>query len=583
MGSDGLPDYSKSRAVLIGTSDYQDVKFPQLPAAANSLEGMRQILTNPELCGWPANRVTQLPNQSGSHRLIIKLREWALDTTGVFLVYYVGHGTPEKDGPCLTLTDTVLEHPDITGVEYRHVRRALLNSTARVKIVILDCCYAGRAIPPVQSGRAHFTDISGTYVMAAADHAAHVPDDQLACTSFTGELLDLVRKGIEDGPEALTLDEIYRRLRTRLRGVDLPDPNSGGTDTASSFPFARNAAYREGPPIPRFPQEPEPVSPWWRRSWRMWGSIAVTAALLTGAGVYAGARLDGPGPSCGPSAGTPALPAGEVAIGSDSDTDPEDQLIAQIYADALQDNGVHVEPVISSSPREVYYDQVCSGALTIVPEYNGALLTTSVGQGSTAITTTEVDDALDQELPPTLEILTPAPAQDKDSITVTQATADRYKLKSIANLSRVADLLTLGASPEFDGREQGTTGLEDMYRVVFKTFIPLNYSGNPSAPVDALVQNKVQAADVYTTNPEIKADHLVVLTDPKDLFRAENVVPLVYKPALQADPSIATVLDYISLRLTQPQLLELNVKAAQQGANLATIASDWARANGPSS
>jgi glycine betaine/choline ABC-type transport system substrate-binding protein len=108
---------------------------------------------------------------------------------------------------------------------------------------------------------------------------------------------------------------------------------------------------------------------------------------------------------------------------------------------------------------------------------------------------------------------------------------------------------------------------------------PLNYSGNPRAAVTALLNHEVDAADVYTTTPEIKADHLVVLADPKSLFRAENVVALVYKPALQSDPKIATILNYVSLRLTQPQLLALNAKAAQPGASLAVIATQWSRAN----
>jgi len=580
MDSDRPPDYSTSRAVLIGTSEYQDEKFPALPAADNSLEGMRQILTNPELCGWPASRVKQLSNESDNRQFIIKLRRWAQETTEVFLLYYVGHGTPGEKGPCLTLTDTQVEYPDVTGLEYRHVRKALRDSPARIKIVILDCCYAGRAIPPVQSGQALFTDISGTYVLAAADHAAHVPENQeLACTSFTGELLDLIRKGITDGPEELTLEDIYRHLRARLGEVDLPDPNCGGTDTAGAFRFARNAAFRQGPPIPRFPQEPEPVVPWWRRSWRTRGSAAVAAALLAGTAVYTVTRLDDPSPPCGPAAGTPALPGGSVVIGSDLDASPEDQLIADIYRDALQGNGVRVDPNIDPSLRAAYYDQVCSGAITIVPEYNGALLTTSVDQGSTAVATTAVDSALDQDLPPSMEILVPAPAQDKDSVTVTEATAARYGLKSIADLRRVAGKLTLGAPVEFDGREQGTTGLKSTYGVAFGNFVSLDYSETIGAPVTALLHHEVEAADVYTTTPEIKADHLVVLTDPKGLFRAENVVPLMYKPALQANPKIATILNYVSLRLTQPQLLVLNVKAAQPGASLAAIATQWSRAN----
>jgi glycine betaine/choline ABC-type transport system substrate-binding protein len=565
MDSDWPPDYSESRAVLIGTSEYQDKKFPALPAADNSLEGMRQVLTDPELCGWPASRVKQLSNESDNGKLSIKLRKWAQETTAVFLLYYVGHGTPGEKGPCLTLTDTQAEYPDDTGLEYARVRKALLASPARVKIVILDCCYAGRAIPPVQSGQSLFTDIAGTYVLAAADHAAHVPENQgLACTSFTGELLELISKGIADGPEELTLEDIYRQLRTRLGEVDLPDPNSSGTDTAGAFRFARNAALREGrPPKPRFPHEPERAVSSWRRSWRAWGSATVAVALLAATAAFTVTRLDEPSVPCGPAAGTPALPGNSVVIGSDSDAAPEDQLIADIYRDALQGNGVGVDPNIDPSPRTTYYGQVCAGAITIVPEYNGALLTTSVDQDSAAVTTTAVDNALDQDLPPSLAILAPAPAQDKDSVTVTAATAARYGLKSIADLRRVAGQLTLGAPVEFNGREQGTIGLKSTYGVAFENFLPLNYTYGPGAPVASLLSHQVEAADVYTTTPEIQADHLVVLADPKSLFRAENVVALVYKPALQADPKIATILNYVSLRLTQPQLLALNVKAAQ--------------------
>ncbi|OLE22807.1 MAG: hypothetical protein AUG49_17965 [Catenulispora sp. 13_1_20CM_3_70_7] len=581
MDSEQPYDYSESLAVLIGTSEYQDKRFPPLPSADNSLEGMRQILTDPELCRWPPSRVKQLANVSDSRQVIIKLREWARKATGVFLLYYVGHGTPGEQGPCLALSDTQEQHPDATGLEYRVIRKALLESPARVKIVILDCCYAGRAVPPVQSGHTLFTNISGTFVLAAADLAAHVPENQeLACTSFTGELLDLIRTGIPDGPRELTLHDIYLHLRARLSEVDLPDPNSGGTDTAGAFRLARNAAFLNGPLLPRFPREPEPSAPWWRRGRRWWGGLTAAALLIPGITVYAAVKwLDGPRPQCGTKAGTSALPGNEVVIASDLDAGPENQLIAYIYLDALKANGVRVNPNITPSLRVAYYDQLCAGTVTIVPEYNGALLTTSVDPNSNAISTSAVDDALNRDLPRSLEILAPAAAQDKDSVTVTAATAAKYHLETIADLQRVADKLTLGAPAEFHGREQGTNGLKSVYGVVFGKFMPLNYNNNSSAGISALLDGTVEAADVYSTVPEIEADHLVVLKDPKDLFRAENVVPLVYKPAIQANPMIATILNYVSLRLTQSQLLELNVKAAQPGANIPEIAAQWARAN----
>jgi osmoprotectant transport system substrate-binding protein len=604
MGSDRPLDYSQSLAVLIGTSEYQDGAFPAILAAENSLEGMWQILTEDELCGWPARQVKKLSNESDNRHLGIKLSKWARKTTGVFLLYYVGHGIPGEHGPGLTLTDTQWEHTDHTGLDYGHIRRALLESPARVKIVILDCCFAGRAASASLSGEGlDAAGIEGTYVLAAADHAAHVPQDQVAaCTSFTGELLELIRHGISDGPAELTLDVIYPHLRVRLHELGLPEARCRGTDTAGTFPFTRNAACRQGSPLERFPQgtqhetsqeaspetpdenspPPGPVVPWWRRSWRRGAGVAVAVAVLAGAAAYGATRLDDSAPPCGPAAGTPALPGGSVVIAADQDADPEDELIADIYRDVLSENGIRVDPNITLSLRAAYYDQVCSGAITIVPEYNGALLTTSVDPGSSAVTTTAVDNALDQDLPPSMEILAPAPAQDKDSVTVTEMTAARYHLKSIADLSRVASKLTFGGTAEFYGREQGTVGLKSTYGVVFGDFVTLDYSQDSHAGVTALLDGEVSAADVFTTDPEIKAHHLVVLDDPKNLFRAENVLPLVYKPALQAEPDIAPILNYVSVRLTQTQLLMLNLDAERKGAGteeLNAIAKEWSQAN----
>src|SRR5580700_8513069 len=117
---------------------------------------------------------------------------------------------------------------------------------------------------------------------------------------------------------------------------------------------------------------------------------------------------------------------------------PENELLATVYAQALQAKGVKVSTKLNIGAREVYYPQVEKGTISIIPEYNGTLLTVEVDKTSTAKTTAEVDAALAAKLPSTLTVLNPAPGQDSDSIAVTQATATKYKLKSIADLKSVA-------------------------------------------------------------------------------------------------------------------------------------------------
>src|SRR5215475_2305956 len=244
--------------------------------------------------------------------------------------------------------------------------------------------------------------------------------------------------------------------------------------------------------------------------------------------------------------------AGTVVVGSANF--PEDELLAEIYIQALQAKGVKVTPKLNIGAREVYYPQIEKGTISIMPEYNGALLSVSVDPKSNAKTTAQVDAALAAKLPPTLQVLNPAPAQDSDSVTVTAATAAKYHLKSIADLAPYAKDMAIGGPPEFKTRVDGLIGLKDTYGLTFKSFVPLDESG--PLTLAALKDGKVQAADVFTTTPQIIADKLVPLADPKFNFAAQNVVPLVYKKGVNS--TIINTLNAVSAKLTTSALLQMD-------------------------
>uniref|UniRef100_UPI002F918C43 caspase, EACC1-associated type n=1 Tax=Streptomyces sp. NBC_01553 TaxID=2975877 RepID=UPI002F918C43 len=237
-------DRSGSRAVLIGVSKYQDPSFPPVPAAKKSLQGVHRMLVDKELANWSPDQVTSIPDPVDCRRVIGDLRRLAQDTHGVLLLYFVGHGTVTENGDLvLAVTDTIADEADVTGLEYSKIRSALLGSPAKVKVVVLDCCYSGRAID-VLAGDGQFladgTDVRGTYTLTAADHVAHAgkPD---AHTAFTGELLDLISTGIAGGPPVLTFADLYPHLKRKLIARNLPRPNQRGTDTADKYPVAKNA------------------------------------------------------------------------------------------------------------------------------------------------------------------------------------------------------------------------------------------------------------------------------------------------------------------------------------------------------
>lgn len=266
--------------------------------------------------------------------------------------------------------------------------------------------------------------------------------------------------------------------------------------------------------------------------------------------------------------------SGTIVVGSANF--PEDELLAEVYAQALQAKGVKVTTKLNIGAREVYYPQIQKGTITILPEYNGALLSVSVDKTSTAKSTAEVDAALTAKLPSTLEILNPATAQDSDSVTVTQATATRYHLKSIADLKPYAASMAIGGPPEFKTRVDGLVGLKDTYGLTFKSFVPLDESG--PLTLAALKSGKVQAADVFTTTPQIISDKLVPLADPKFNFAAQNVIPLVYKPAMNA--TIISTLNAVSAKLTTDALLQMDNAIITLHANYSTVAAGFLQAEG---
>lgn len=262
--------------------------------------------------------------------------------------------------------------------------------------------------------------------------------------------------------------------------------------------------------------------------------------------------------------------AGTITVGSANF--PESAALAEIYAQALEAKGFKVTRKFNIGAREIYYNQVVSGGISVIPEYDGALLTTSVDKTSTAVTTDEVNAALKAKLPASVGILNSSPAEDKDSVTVNAQTAQKYNLKSITDLKPVAGQLTIGAPSEFKTRAQGLVGLKAKYGVVFKKFQPVD-AGAQSSLETLLQKNQIQAADLFTTDPTIATNKFVILDDPQHLFAAQNVTPLIYKAAVPDQAQAA--LNAISAKLTTQDLQNILQQITVDKKDQESVAKAW--------
>ncbi len=312
-------------------------------------------------------------------------------------------------------------------------------------------------------------------------------------------------------------------------------------------------------------------------------TAAASAAVLTGA-FLAGCSSSASPSSSNPLAGGGSQATGSIVVGSDNFS--ESVLLADIYGQALAAKGYTVSYKLNIASREVTYGLLKSGTITLKPEYNGALLAyldslkkTTSPQTSVA----QVDAAITSELDSNLKILNPADAQDNDTLTVSKSTAAKYNLKAG---SSIADLVTalngasvsIGAAAEFQTRYQGILGLEQAYGLKASqiTFKSLDAGGTLTET--ALSQGAVDTGDLFTTDPTITQNGLVTLTDPKNIFGLQNVLPLVNKTALNATGVAA--LNAVDAKLDSATLLSLDTKVQSEKQDPETVAKQWLTSQG---
>jgi osmoprotectant transport system substrate-binding protein len=286
------------------------------------------------------------------------------------------------------------------------------------------------------------------------------------------------------------------------------------------------------------------------------GAVAVGAALAL-SGCAAGDPLDSG--SSDPGDGDSET----IVIGSQAYYSNE--IIAEIYAQALENAGFTVDRNFTIGQRDAYIPSLEDGSIDLFPEYTGNLLQ-YYDKDTTATTSDDVYAELQDVLPDGLTVLDQSPATDQDSYNVTKAFADQYGLSSLSDLASVDVPLILGGAPELEQRPYGPSGLQEKYGV------SVQFQATGDTTVEDLVAGTVNIANVYSADPRIQTEDLVTLDDPEGLFLASNVVPLVNADV--AD-EIADVINAVSAKLTPEGLVALNVQSTVDQKSSDEIATAW--------
>ena len=297
-------------------------------------------------------------------------------------------------------------------------------------------------------------------------------------------------------------------------------------------------------------------------------------ACLLGLALLASCQPDGP-----TSAGRGAGAHGSAVVVA-SFNFPESELLAAIYALAIQHAGIPVQLLLGLGPRELVQPALEQGLVDVVPEYLGTALT-SLGPhpGVPMSDPAAVRAALAGALAPWhVQVMTPAAAQDQNGLVVTDATARRLGLHTVSDLRHVAGRLTLGGAPECPDRPYCLPGLRRVYGLRFARFVP--FDTEPQR-VTALEEGVVDVAVLDTTDGNLAAGDLVLLGDDRHLQPAENVVPVITGSAIvRYGKRLADAVNAVSAQLTTRALLFLDWRVEVAGNGVQAEARAWLERHG---
>ena len=258
----------------------------------------------------------------------------------------------------------------------------------------------------------------------------------------------------------------------------------------------------------------------------------------------------------------------------------EAQLMAEIYAQALEANGYTVERNLGIGPRDTTQPAIESGDIDLQPEYIGSLLTFLGGtaSGDPDATFEDLQTALGEV---GLTALGYAPAQDQNAFVVRSETAEQYGLTTMSDLAEVAGELVWGLPPECETNELCSGALEDTYGIPYGELQIEEYAACDAPVAQALNDGVVDVAELCSTQPDIERFNFVVLGDDEQTQPAENIAPIVRTEWLDAEPDdFASILNAVSAAMDTETLTSLGVDVAVDQMDVADVAEQWLTDNG---
>lgn len=255
-------DKESTYVLLIGEGTYPNWPQMNIPNVHANLKQLASLLSNPDYCGIPAEKIKIVKDEDveDTSSAIYEFFDGIQVTNATVILYYSGHGlqsTKAMDDLFLATKNIRENKFEPSAIKISELRKLFSDCIAARKILLLDCCYAGKITKGFLSDDssdtvAKLNEFDGTYIMAASseyERARFDPNDPDSPTKFTGKFIEVIKNGIDTDDEYCTLNSIYNQIRTSfLIQKDAPKPVQVEQNNIAHFPIFKNKKFLERAP-----------------------------------------------------------------------------------------------------------------------------------------------------------------------------------------------------------------------------------------------------------------------------------------------------------------------------------------------
>ena len=265
----------------------------------------------------------------------------------------------------------------------------------------------------------------------------------------------------------------------------------------------------------------------------------------------------------------------KITVGSKNFT--EQKILGEVYAQGLEAAGFDVDKELNLGDEKVALKSLKEGEIDAYPEYTGTALLSFFGVAADQIPkdpAVAFEDAKEGFAEEGLVAYPPTPFTSSNEVGLTQEKADELGVTTISDLAEHDQDLTLYGSPECRQRTDCLLGLEQVYGLDFKKFVPVSIDLRH----EVLTSGKADISIVFTTDPQIQREGFVLLEDDKGMFPPYNSTFVAREEI--ASPEVEKVVTQVQEGLTDEVMQELNARVDLDKKTPEEVATEYLQESG---